>query len=473
MSETRNLLSFPLELLQEISSHLHPQDIKAFRATSRVVHAAASPYLIPRAYLALRPGTIAVFNQIIAHPIFGKNIQEIVFDASQFLRPERHQNIVGHREDEGDGLCRHKKDRRCNPEYERLYKSQEKLKSNLDDFLENLKTAALVCCRLDSLVYWDWRWICDMAESRWYVEKGPMSWDLDSNTVCLPRVPGYAAVPSSVPLDQLLRVLCSVSIRNLSVDCNTIDRLPYGIDHVEINRLFSNTTDLHLPLRSCKDVQTFKAAVLGLFKDFVKGPLSYSANLGSLVASFSNLRHLELSYEIVGATLAIEQRQKLISQVFPLRDCHWPFLRSLYLDGYRSRWDVDGSCLWQFLLRHEATLRHLKFAGLHIHGDDDNWKVFVDRMHRWLSLDSADLSNLQDYCLFPLLPLQDYPGGMKAVDVRYRRLHLDVMEQWVIQKEPYGLETDELKQKFEEVCIGWHKYSAMEAMNALDGFPNS
>ena len=457
-----------MELLLEISSHLHPQDVKAFRATSRIIHAATSPYLIPRAYIALRPATIAVFRQIIAHPISGKNVQEIVFDASQFFPPEWHHNRV--RDDrviEGDGQCAHKEDRKCAPEYERLYKLQEELKSNIDDFLQNLRTASLTCCRLDSLVYWDWRWICDMAESRWYLEKGPMSWDLDTNTMCLPIVPGRFGAPSSVSLDQLHRALCSVSIRNISADCYTSARVPHGFHSIQIDHLFSNTTDLRLPLRSCNDVLTFKAAVLAGCEELMKGSLPYTATLATLLASFSNLRHLELSYELIGHLLTA--RKKNGPQNFLIGDCHWPFSRSLYLNGYRFRWDVDGSHFWRFLLRHEATLRHLKLAGLQITGDDGNWKVIADRMLCWLSLDSTEFSNLQDYCLFPLLPTEDRPGGMKAVDVRYRRLHLDILEQWVIQKEPYGLETAEFKQKWEEVCEGWHTYSAMKAMNAEDG----
>ena len=40
--------------------------------------------MIPRVYWAIRPKTIEVFKNIVAHPVFSKSVTEIVYDVSFF-----------------------------------------------------------------------------------------------------------------------------------------------------------------------------------------------------------------------------------------------------------------------------------------------------------------------------------------------------------------------------------------------------
>lgn len=52
----------------------------------------------------------------------------------------------------------------------------------------------------------------------------------------------------------------------------------------------------------------------------------------------------------------------------------------------------------------------------------------------------------------------------RRTDCEYRRRHLDILEQWVILKVPYGYEPLEQREKLEEVRAGWYNTSRMPEM---------
>lgn len=70
----------PHELSDIVLRLLLPQDIKKLRLTNRKYHDLSSHLLIETAYFALRPKTLAVFNEIVEHPIFSRSVTEIVYD---------------------------------------------------------------------------------------------------------------------------------------------------------------------------------------------------------------------------------------------------------------------------------------------------------------------------------------------------------------------------------------------------------
>ena len=74
----------PQELLRHIYSFLPPITIKRVRLLNKLHRDLSSQYLIPRVYWAVRPQTIEVFKNIVAHELFRKGVKEIVYDASYF-----------------------------------------------------------------------------------------------------------------------------------------------------------------------------------------------------------------------------------------------------------------------------------------------------------------------------------------------------------------------------------------------------
>ena len=117
MPPYNGLSELPLELLGMISTKLHPQDVKTLRATSKNMQIVVLPYLITKAYIALCPGTMALFNKIVAHPVFSKSVKEVVFDASLLLA---NHDVFEQRTVEDDGQRMQMDGEQCSPEYERL-----------------------------------------------------------------------------------------------------------------------------------------------------------------------------------------------------------------------------------------------------------------------------------------------------------------------------------------------------------------
>ena len=193
MSSPCSISNLPNEILDKISNLLDPRDIKTFRATSKQIHERASQYLFRRVYMALRPRTLEVFEKIAKHPLFRKNVTEIIFDASPFLRDHEHL-----RKRYKLPLHHHAKDRKCRVQYRRLLESQDRLLASDWGFMRPLIAESSTFPRLESFEILEWRGICRSANpkwylekdlglnSGWYLEKGPMSWDLDPKTICLP-----------------------------------------------------------------------------------------------------------------------------------------------------------------------------------------------------------------------------------------------------------------------------------------------
>ena len=181
MAARYSLCRFPAEILDLISSYMHPEDIKAFRATSGQIHASASPHLFRRVLIALRPRTWEVFEYIMNDPLFCKNVTEIVYDGSQFVLD--HQDTY---ETYMNDQCLHGNYEICSLQYDQLYQTQEQLICN-HQFRHVLSVASSKFPRLELFTYSNWRNICN--ESPWYFHKGPLSWDVGIKTVCFPVMP--------------------------------------------------------------------------------------------------------------------------------------------------------------------------------------------------------------------------------------------------------------------------------------------
>ena len=126
----------PPELLNTVLSLLLPQHIKNLRLVNRKYHDASSHLLMTRVYFALRPKTLAVFKEVIEHPIFCRSVTEIVYDTSYFI-DQRHRRV--------EDPCYF---RRCLPcqssysqqvvdladyEYRRLFFEQETIRTRSED----------------------------------------------------------------------------------------------------------------------------------------------------------------------------------------------------------------------------------------------------------------------------------------------------------------------------------------------------
>ena len=391
MSDHRGLLSLPSELLQVISSNLHPQDVKTFRAANKQIRTVASPYLFRRVHIALRPQTCAIFQKIVCHPVFSQNVTEIVFDASQFL-----DNIDVMRrllEREGVTRCTHKDDKRCNSVYEQLYQEQERLRSH-KRFLPLLTLATSKLCRLHSFDYSSWQGICEKSQSSWYLNKGPMSWDLDTNVVCLPAIPGWSNSLPQIPLDEILSSFSSrYKIKHFTQDIDSISqKRRLQPSHLRLYDLLPNDQQFEQAPRSSKDILTFKAAIWRDRDDvFYPAPGVFSA-FSTLLSSFSSLHRLELSVNM-DCCLLVPPTPYPNAQYFFLKDLYWPHLYSLILDGEICTWIITPENFLDFLGRQGMTLRHLSLEGFDL----------VALVHTWVDIikPCVHFSPIWSLCILP------------------------------------------------------------------------
>ena len=80
MSTTNHLARLPPELCNLILDYFSSKEVKTFRLVNRSCHDVCSHLLIKKAFFALRPKTLAVFKEIVEHPIFNRTVTEIVYD---------------------------------------------------------------------------------------------------------------------------------------------------------------------------------------------------------------------------------------------------------------------------------------------------------------------------------------------------------------------------------------------------------
>jgi len=454
-----SLSRLPNEILNMIFKDLDPKDIKALRATSTQMHAVASPHLLKTAYIALRPRTLDVFEKIADHAIFSDSVRELVFDASQFLQDHTPDSEY---RSEGDGQCTHELTKSCMPDYKHLYQKQERIKSSQRFLHHYLNVVASKFRHLESFRYSNWQVICERSQSTWYLDKGPMSWDLNVDTMCLPIVPSWHNSLPQIPFDQILLSLTGCAIKHVSLDVNSFNHARLLPAHLPLSGLLSVSRDIEVPLENSKDVLTFKAAVERDDVEVMFGLPSYTMAFSSLLARFSNLQHLELF-------LNFKNRWKLdpqhFSRYFFIQDHHWPRLESLVLNGDMGTgtWMVTPECFMDFLGRHAGTLQHLSIKSFCLVNSSDTWVDVVERMHRALwrlkILHLAMVRDSGDPFRFVLSKIDGNEDGRLATpftDCEYRRRHLNILEQWAVLREPYGYDSVELRTAFQEVMKGWH-----------------
>lgn len=78
------LSSLPPELLGRIFSFLDYEAVAASRLVCRLFNELSSPYLITSVVFALRHKEITKLLAIADHPVFHKNVVELIYDASFF-----------------------------------------------------------------------------------------------------------------------------------------------------------------------------------------------------------------------------------------------------------------------------------------------------------------------------------------------------------------------------------------------------
>ncbi|KAI9698492.1 MAG: hypothetical protein M1836_004073 [Candelina mexicana] len=76
----------PPETLIHICSFLDKQDVKAGRLTSKVFNNCSVEFLLDRAVVAARYGTLDALKLIIEHPIFTRTVKSLIFDTSSFAQ---------------------------------------------------------------------------------------------------------------------------------------------------------------------------------------------------------------------------------------------------------------------------------------------------------------------------------------------------------------------------------------------------
>lgn len=79
-----HITTFPSEILQAIFSNLEPKHIKQIRQVCRKWAVDGEPFLLQRAYSALREGTMDSLRQLSDHETLHRYAKEIVVDAQKF-----------------------------------------------------------------------------------------------------------------------------------------------------------------------------------------------------------------------------------------------------------------------------------------------------------------------------------------------------------------------------------------------------
>lgn len=462
----------PPELLKIVLSFLLPLHIKNLRLVNRKYHDASSHLLMRRVYFALRPKTLAVFNEIIEHPIFCRSVTEIVYDTSLFIdQRNRRPGDVGHfiRCLPCAGLYSQEVIDAADREYRWLFFQQERIRDNSED-LAALHRASQTLVSLSSLVYTDWMILNDsyrffsgtlIAETResncWYLRDGPMSWDVKKG--CLPMA---LQINPSGKITHLLRNICGFDGSNL-----TIRELTFAIQ--DINRSF-----MRLAHQMCSPSSL--ASTENLMGNLYKLSIT-------IAVSGKHVRHLPQ----ISRTIALAKRLFSLKLVLETRTDsagpskewrlllpnYWPQLRRLDLSGF---WYLNTSDLLDFLGRHAATIRHLALSDMYIEGgSEDTWIDFALQLQMALPrLNSLILRKLSEagddefkHLIDPYEEGSDILGVLEltgSLDCAFRSKHLRLLEEWILSA--HGLPITEkmtLRQKVEDLRCpqGWHDFTQM------------
>ena len=465
MSSPCSISNLPNEILDKISNLLDPRDIKTFRATSKQIHERASQYLFRRVYMALRPRTLEVFENIAKHPLFSKNVTEIIFDAGPFLGDHEHL-----KKRYKVPLHLHAKDRKCGIHYRRLLESQNRLLASDWLFMRPLIAESSSFPRLESFEILEWREICRRVNpewylyeglnsssewylEEWYLKKGPMSSDLNLKTVCLPGCLSWGGDLDQTFINQLLWWLNRCRIQKVHITGKMIDLAPNSSLRQQWHE-----RDIHQSSEASNSLVSFEASLFRETRDAGADPTSATISFTNLLASFSNLRHLQLIISTIDLGV--------YGQYFFIKDCHWPNLEQLKLIGDEGAFMVSSDSLMKFLGRHSKTLRAITLEGVFLVETRDTWIDVVQKMRQGMTaLKVLHFSKVQEVnSPVPNISVRTLIDGVEGFileDSKYRRGHLDILERWAVLKEPDGYEASEQREAFEEVKKGWHDRARM------------
>lgn len=482
----------PPELLNIVLSSLLPLHIKNLRLVNRKYHDASSHLLMRRVYFALRPKTLAVFKEIVEHPIFCRSVTEIVYDTSYFI--DQRQRLSP----DTSYFCRCFPERRlyspevvelADLEYRRLFLQQETIRTRSED-LNALRRASRMLVNLSSFVYTDWMILdnpltlnnpIDDSEScaghliaeykeldRWYLRDGPMSWDVKHG--CLPTT---MQVYSAGKISPVIQTMCGCDgsrpkIRDLTFTIHDSSRslirlwlflAPLGRVGCCANLMRNlNTINISTGTRTTGTTTT-QSQILG--------------GLSKLLALAQQLRSLKLNSSSCPNPYIPSEEWQLL---FPNS---WPQLRSLDLSGF---WHVNTIDLLEFLRRHSSTIKNLVLIDMYIvEESEESWIDFALQLQMALprlhSLCLRKLSEAGDHAFKHLI----YPGFEHAeilevheafwsFDCGLRSKHLRLLENWILRAHWLPvMEKTALRQKVEDLRgpQGWHDFTQMGTFYSL------
>ncbi|KAL8744422.1 MAG: hypothetical protein Q9190_003333 [Brigantiaea leucoxantha] len=398
MDPTKKL---PVELLQIIFSLLRPQDIKTTRLVSRKWHDISSPLLITRVFFALRRKTLDVFKEIVSHPVFSQTVTELIYDFSFFdqkhdfaycarknleyyRRPRRYFGTARNPTLSSRGLryctfhekpakgfqdCRRGDRTKDFEEYHQLVQEQALIRASGED-KRILSAAVRSLPKLKSLVCADWRSISGFSFDRltgspsynsWYVQKGPMRWDIDG--ACFPLT--FEAMRDEVrwpyPLIAWESLVQKVKYQTLKIQLGD-DLMTYTSNQIRGMRFLPLPSALPLcvPLQTshlAENLYHFQFEAIGGENDLGSVVPFDTRILKTFLEAASNLRSLSL--QISPGPISI-------------LDVYWTSLQRLDLGG--SCWVAFSMDLLEFLEKHGETLRYLRLREWDIPaGDPRSW----------------------------------------------------------------------------------------------------
>ena len=431
----------PPELLNNVLSCLLPQHIKNLRLVSRKYHDASSHLLMKRAFFALRPATLAVFNKIIEHPIFSHTVIELVYDTSLFRdQRERLNGNPDHFSDCLPLLSRHSQEAldAADREYRSLFSAQESI-SNQSEDIKSLRRASRLLVNLESIVYTDWYILGNYHKAAitlanyhhysprsWYILRGPLSWDLQRA-----RLPLIKDNCRQQRISPLLRTLYGFNGTG-----PTIRNLTFELGDTE-----GSLMDLLRQLVPSEGYNPWKQISANLHTVKVITPVSpddliHIRRLTGTLATAKELRSLTLSFNRVDG-LPIKLREEgIITSPF-----HWPHIHTISLSGI---WQTKPEHLLRFLRRHSATIKDLGLRGIYLtRRSKESWIDIALEMQTFLpDLNSLHLNNLSEMGehqfahLCGIMDDDDEEIVMQrvphAVDCAFRRRHLRLLETWIL-----------------------------------------
>lgn len=472
MAELKEALPLPDEMILNVFGSLPRKDIKNVRLVNQKMHRISSPLLISRAYIAARPKTLQIFNEIVSHPVFSQSISEVVYDCSEF-----HDSF-------GDGgyidnsLQITLED---TPEYIHLLHSQTKLYTTNQPFA-SLVAAAKACPKLTTMVLATWKTIIRSDESAWYLHSGPMSWD-----ICGSVRPSVFKATSDVPyiiFTRIFSTLAGSKVRHFiqdPMDILPIQSLPpHALAHVLMPAspfmdLWRHPGDLSNS-KEHNDFCCFAHCLYTFSAVTTAGILPPSTLLyRNFLATCYNLRILDLSYsfgdltrtkQITWPPQQLELYKELIWHLL------WPHLHTFKIAGCIA---VEADDLLTFLRKHKSALRSVTLADLCLIQTNStlSWVDIIKEIRISMPLLlSFHLSNLHEryWILEDRLPhlCCQVTGSQGEIvfdgeDCAFRRGHLDVLERWVLDG-PIAVTGQGKKGSEEEldnVRLEWHDFKQM------------